>query len=377
MTKILNLIKNFKNDYPVTFGLIIFIIIFIFLNKVSKNFLQQTELEKRKIPEFLKIVYGKDNVEDYKIVLQEQTTTFIYKEFVEFSEKKRSGKFTIVSQMGNRCNYNEQSKCNLPIGGKNEIWIFGGSTTFGYGVKNNETISAHLQNLLNNEFNVVNFGTGYYYSTQERILLNNLLTKLNSPYAVVFIDGLNEFYKDYNYHETAYTKLIKHKMNKSSTDDLVDYLNERFNRLNIVRLLREKFFNNKKNNLTKTKNGLDKNELNDMVNILLNNQKIIKAISDEYKFKLVHILQPVPIFNDSYDTSNLPDEYKKNIKKNIKLQKLKEGYDIYLSKNSKTAINLSNFKIKESMYIDRVHYSSKFNLEIAKQIMQNLFKKEN
>ena len=166
-------------------------------------------------------------------------------------------------------------------------------------------------------------------------------------------------------------------MNKSSTDDLVDYLNERFDRLNIVRFLREKFFDNKKNNLTKIKNGLDKNELNDMVNILLNNQKIIKAISDEYKFKLVQILQPVPIFNDSYDTSNLPDEYKKNLNKNIKLQKLKEGYDIYLSKNSKTVINLSNFKINESMYIDRVHYSSKFNLEIAKQIMQNLFKKEN
>ena len=61
-------------------------------------------------------MYGKDNVEDYKIVLQEQTTTFTYKEFVEFSEKKRSGKF-LVSQMGNRC-INEQSKCNLPIGGK-------------------------------------------------------------------------------------------------------------------------------------------------------------------------------------------------------------------------------------------------------------------
>ena len=36
-------------------------------------------------------------------------------------------------------------------------------------------------------------------------------------------------------------------MNKSSTDDLVDYLDERFNRLNIVRLIREKFLYGKKN----------------------------------------------------------------------------------------------------------------------------------
>ena len=51
---------------------------------------------------------------------------------------------------------------------------------------------------------------------------------------------------------------------------------------------------------------------------------------------------------------------------------------IKLKKENKlNSINLSNFKIKESMYIDRVHYSSKFNLEIAKQIMQNIFKKEN
>ena len=143
----MNLIKSFIKKRPIIFFIIIFLIFFIFINKLSKNFLQQTKLEKRKIPEYIEQVYGKKNVEDYQKVLLEQTTEFKYKQFVEFIEQERSGEFTSVSSMGNRCNYNGLSKCKTPDGGKNEIWLFGGSTTFGYGVKNDETISAYLEKL--------------------------------------------------------------------------------------------------------------------------------------------------------------------------------------------------------------------------------------
>ena len=195
----MNLIKSFIKKRPIVSFIIIFFIFFIFINKLSKNFLQQTKLEKRKIPEYIEQVYGKKNVEDYQKVFLEQTTAFEYKQFVEFIEKERSDKFTSVSSMGNRCNYNGLSKCKTPDGGKNEIWLFGGSTTFGYGVKNDETISAYLEKLFNKKYRIINFGSGFYYSTQERILFHNLLTKLPAPFAIVFIDGLNEFGKDYEF----------------------------------------------------------------------------------------------------------------------------------------------------------------------------------
>lgn len=371
MTKTLHIIRNFKNNHQVIFGLIIFIIVFFVLNKISKNFLEQTKLEKRQIPEYLEKIYGKENVTDYQTVMKEQTLSFEYKEFVEFSEKQRSGKFTIVNSLGDRCNYNDKQKCKETKGGKKEIWVFGGSTTFGYGVKNNETITAYLENLLGNKFKVKNFGTGHYYSTQERILLNNLLTKLDDPYAVVFIDGLNDFFKKYNYNETAFTKLIKYKMSKSSTDDFKDYLKERFLRLNIVRLINEKFFKKIKTINPNNKKDFNIKDINAMVNILLANQKILRGVSEIYKFKVVHVLQPVPFNKESYSSSNLPEEYTKNFNE-VRHNKLKIAYDIYLSKNDSPILDLSNLKIAEAMYIDGVHYTPQFNYEIARNILVEL-----
>ncbi len=318
-------------------------------------------------------MYGKENINDYKKVLQEQGKALDYKAFVEFGESERIGEFTIVGKLGNRCNFNDVNKCKTPIGGKKEIWLFGGSTTFGYGLKNNETISAHLQNILGNDFEVINFGSGYYYSSQERILLNNLLTKIDAPFAIVFIDGYNDFYKDYNYDETIFTQSIKKKMNKSSSDDLRDYFDERIARLNVVKLLRQIFFDNQKNKLSNNDNVNNK-DVNKGINILINNQKIIKGISKIYGIKLLQILQPVPIYKDSYESSNIPNEYYVNNVNDASTKKFKLSYKIYIEKKPKDVLDLSKLKIEGPMYIDGAHYSSEFSSEIAKKIKQNLFK---
>ena len=364
--KIKNLIKNFKNNRPYLFSLILFVIFFFLINKISKNFLEQTKLEKRTVPEFLERVYGEKDIKDFQELIKEQTSSFEYREFVEFGEKERLGKFTIVSPLGDRCNYNEQINCNLPNGGKKEIWVFGGSTTFGYGVKNNQTIAAYLEALFKKKFEVKNFGTGFYYSTQERILLNDLLIKFDSPYAIIFIDGLNEFYKEYNSYQTQFTDLIKYKMNKTSADDFKDYFLERFNNLNFIRLIKEKIINKKKDLI---KENLNEDEIKKMVNIFKQNQKIIKGVSKEYNLKIVQVLQPVPIYNDSYQSSKIPKEFEISFENNLRFKKLKKGYEIYLSDLPSYVLNLSDLKIVKPMYIDGVHYSPDFNLAIAENIM--------
>lgn len=78
------------------------------------------------------------------------------------------------------------------------VFLFGGSTTFGYGVPDDQTIASHLQELLarvgDQEVRVYNFGRGAYYSTQERIAFEKLLTLGYVPDLAVFIDGLNDFF---------------------------------------------------------------------------------------------------------------------------------------------------------------------------------------
>lgn len=53
----------------------------------------------------------------------------------------------------------------------NNIYIFGGSTAFGYGVKNNQTIPFYLQELAkpHTEMSVLNFGTPAYDQIEKLI----------------------------------------------------------------------------------------------------------------------------------------------------------------------------------------------------------------
>jgi hypothetical protein len=77
------------------------------------------------------------------------------------------------------------------------VFVFGGSTTFGYGLADEETIASALQRELRatgKRACVYNFGRGFYYSSQERVLFGNLLAAGIVPEVAVFIDGLNEFY---------------------------------------------------------------------------------------------------------------------------------------------------------------------------------------
>ena len=312
----------------ILFIFIIIILIFFIINKIAKVFLEETVMEKRTQPEFIEKVYGRDNVEDYQLVLSEQLSGLKYEPFVEFKESHRIGKFTSVSKIGNRCNKNNLIDCKPPTGGSSEIWIFGGSTVFGYGVKNNETISAYLEQLFNENYRVINFGTGYFNSTQERILFNNLLSKFPPPKAVIFFNGLNEFVNNVGNDTSHFSQFINYKINKSSKDDLLHYLRERIVRLNIVQLFVEK--TKPQNELTKIK---EPENIEKTSNIYLNNQKIIKSISENYDIDLLYFLQPVPIFPKSYSTSSVPKYFQRDIDYDPGIINVKNGYENYLKKN--------------------------------------------
>ena len=75
------------------------------------------------------------------------------------------------------------------------IWIFGGSTMLGMGVRANETIPAHLNQALatsGSEWRVVNMGFGAYTSTQELLLLLEMIHRGHRPGAIITFDGINE-----------------------------------------------------------------------------------------------------------------------------------------------------------------------------------------
>src|SRR5262249_15912744 len=79
------------------------------------------------------------------------------------------------------------------------VFVFGGSTTWGGGNMDGETLPAYLQALLRqragtDRINGYNFGAGAHFSTQEVTYLQNRLRDGFIPDMAVFIDGLNDFY---------------------------------------------------------------------------------------------------------------------------------------------------------------------------------------
>jgi hypothetical protein len=69
----------------------------------------------------------------------------------------------------------------------------GGSTTFGHGVKDSDTVVSLLNRTATQPGHYfLNFGTQSYDSVREIQKLNNLLSKGYRPGRVIFVDGLND-----------------------------------------------------------------------------------------------------------------------------------------------------------------------------------------
>jgi len=361
--------------------IVIFLLIAIIItNKVAKKFLKQTKIEKVDFINNIKLIYGSD-YKDYIEVYKQQSTPVIYSPLTEFRESPKNQSFVSVSKIGNRCNEINITKCESAKGGENEIWIFGGSTVFGYGLKNNETISAHLDKLIIDK-KVINFGQGYFNSTQSRIFFQNLLTYLPKPHSVIFMEGFNEFKINqiHNYKFPIKTALsenyesIVNKKKRTTNEKLINWIKNRFNRLNIVRLIKENSITKNKSNdfsYDTTKN-LDQAYIA-LINRLKTNFKINKSIAKNFEIQILNIMEPISLSRDNYLSSNLPESYFKNFNKHIfhhkKVYKLIESnFDLL----NLVDLNLVDLYSSEKMFIDLTHYSKNFSKEIALKIQKSL-----
>jgi len=121
---------------------------------------------------------------------------YVYEPFTQFKEGPYQGRFVTVDTNGFR--QGRRPAPWPPVHESLNVFVFGGSTTFGYGLPDGETIPAHLEDVLTGRtgraVRVYNFGRGYYFSTQERVLFEQLLAAGVVPDVAVFVDGLNDFY---------------------------------------------------------------------------------------------------------------------------------------------------------------------------------------
>jgi hypothetical protein len=80
---------------------------------------------------------------------------------------------------------------------KKVVWLFGGSTAFGWAIADEWTLAAQLERQLqvrfpSHDIQVVNHAHAGYYSSQEAVLFQWLLREGKRAHLAVFLDGLNE-----------------------------------------------------------------------------------------------------------------------------------------------------------------------------------------
>ena len=122
---------------------------------------------------------------------EKERTIGSYQPYVVWLPRPFQGKLINIDQEGNRFTaYNSASEDRL------KIWMLGGSTTWGFGVPDDQTVPSQLSRLINQTWGldaqVRNLGQRGYVSTQEVVYILRQLQSGYRPDVVVLYDGLND-----------------------------------------------------------------------------------------------------------------------------------------------------------------------------------------
>jgi len=119
-----------------------------------------------------------------------------YEPYLGWDRQPYRGKYTNIDAEGVRRTWNPPDGGDKP----GTIYMFGGSTLWGSGARDEHTIPSHLSKLLHKSgqaFVVCNYGETAYTFTQEVVHLALLLRDGHRPDYVIFYDGANDVYAAY------------------------------------------------------------------------------------------------------------------------------------------------------------------------------------
>lgn len=269
------------------------------------------------------------------------------------------------------------------------VFFFGGSTSFGSGVPDEDTVASHLQAELNQRLGtdavrVYNFGRVHYISLQERILLENLLLEGHVPDFAVFLDGLNDFHR--NDGTPALTEEIRellHSQEVARSRERLELVLTPFRRMPILTLARQLRDSASAPSLTERLTPEQIAAEYDPVEKLegaaeryVRNQALIRAVAAPYGIQTLFVIQPIPTYK--YDISyhvfsegDLGYFHEANF----------AGFGYRILEGRRSALErqedflwLADMQedVRENLYCDSIHYTSAFAKTISSAIADRL-----
>ena len=277
---------------------------------------------------------------------------FAYAPFVQFQPMPVAKRFVKVSEAGYRMSGKDQPW--PPRNSDFVVFVFGGSTTFSYCLRDEETVVAALERELNGvlpgqKVQCYNFGRGFYFSTQERILFESLVQGGYVPDMAIFIDGLNDFY--YADGKPALTE----SLDKFMAPDLPPA-----SRLRI---------STEAEKTTAVLAVLDRYK---------QNVRMVNAIAEAYQVGVVLVGQPVPFLKYPRNSETYP------FKKTISAHELCEwGYGRFEAAALRGDFGGSFVwcggafsEAANAMYADGIHYSPAGARTLAREVVAGMVKQQ-
>ncbi len=374
-------IKSFFKFYK-TSAIVIFntFLLFIFVNFLIFSYFIVKDVFLYKNQIFLKYGISPDKLYPYlqkqeinQLLRETWSRPCIYEPYTQFKERPYKGTFVNVSENGFRVH---EDYGPWPPNPKNfNIFLFGGSTVFNYGVPDNYTIAFFLQKYFfkdksgSKKVYIYNFGRGYYFSSQERILFEKLLVAGFVPDAAVFLDGLNDFF--YIDGEPLFTDRLR---------DILENGGSVLTNIPIIRAIKEIKTNKNKSLISRLQKPEEEYKNPEVIESVINryfkNKKIIEAVADAYSVKSVFVWQPVPTYEYDLKYHDFASggfggftysKYGYQKMAEIVKSKKSENNFLWLADIQKDAT--------KPLYVDIDHYSAEFSEVLAKKIHDFLLEK--
>jgi uncharacterized protein YndB with AHSA1/START domain len=291
---------------------------------------------------------------------------WIFEPYVQFRERPRQGRFVNISTDGFRLNGGTDRR-TFDASRSASVFILGGSTTFGYGVRDEDTIAAHLAALLKRDdpqAAVYNFGRGYYGTSQEFLLLKSLVQRGMVPRTVVFIDGVNEhFCPTFSANIAEVFKIVQ--------DDPGAKLREVIASLPVTRLASSVYRSELATNAIYINSALRRYAFEcgclqeatchaQLLRTYLLNKQLVRTMAKEHGFEAHFVLQPVGGYRNRFTTS--PEGTKRH-----DYSPLWREYERVSGENDHSLAGILE-DYQDEAFVDLLHYTSRVNRLIAERI---------
>jgi len=285
-----------------------------------------------------------------------------YKDYIVWRRKGHESNLINISNDGIR-NSSGQFQIESDNSG---ILFFGGSTMFGYGVNDANTIPSLFHNITKEK--VINYGETNYIARQSLSLYQNMMINdefKGNDMLIISYDGANDVgnrcRSEIDFIETRYQNRIESKIQDKSKNfmSILDPWFDIFQKLNIGNI------QDKYNCHT------DQDKAIMVARTIVNNWREMDNIAKNHGHKFIAILQPLAFFGNP--------ELRIDGQDGILAKQIKTVYPLILD-----MVNNENFKFVDMTkaldgshglsYYDYCHLDAKGNLTIVKEIAEKIKK---